>query len=125
MTTEEERRSLLRKIAERDVQEIYEFAMKRSEEIKRAALSDPEFEDKVLDAAGRALCTPAFELMNRHIAIALAVATAELSLTEAKIIVKRLTWEITPQAIDEAKEYMYRTGEWERPEENDGETEAP
>jgi hypothetical protein len=120
MTTEEERRSLLHKLAERDVQEIYEFAMKRSEEIKRAALSDPEFEDRVLEDASWTISGPMAKDIRRYVAVALAMTADEMSFTEAQIVVKRLAMEMSQEEVDDAREYMYCTHQWERPEEDDG-----
>jgi hypothetical protein len=122
MPTAAKRKSLLHQLAERDVGAIYDMAMKRSEEIKKAALEDPEFEDKILDDAGWALRQPAADEIGHHIGAALAIVMRDggMSLPEARIIVKRWAMDAPQRAIDETVEYMYNSRQWERPEEDDG-----
>lgn len=119
VTTEEERHGLLRQLAKRDVDAIYDFAVRRSEEIKRAALSDPEFENRVMEDASYALRSPAATQIARNVAVALAEAldASGMTLPEVRIMIKRLAMDMPSQEIDDAREYMYNTGRWERPDE--------
>lgn len=103
MTDEAERRRILKALATQHMDAIYEYALKVSDEIKQAALADPEFEKRIMEDAAFELSTPQAQHMRRCIAEAVSVAAEEMSFIEAKIVVKMLAMDVTQQESDQFK----------------------